>query len=177
MKSLTYNKKGIKHEPIKYWELSDGNFVSMYQGSRGANPELDFIVKYLAPGKRLRMPSHTHWIVDLLIKADYNSETVKDFVNEWIKIYHELTPFKDKEERDNYKLMYNKYFSNKVNYSLMGQHGDFSVEFLSTILELFIRCEKQTPNAFMFKNLLNLISEYCDGKKDFYQVVSLSKRV
>jgi hypothetical protein len=177
MKSLTYNRKGIKHEPIKYWELSDGNIVAMYQGSRGANPDLDFIVKYLAPGKRLRMPSHTHWIVDLLIKADYNSEIVKEFINEWKVFYEELVPFKDKTERDNYKLRYNRYFSEKFKYYLMGHHGDFSVEFLSTLLELFIRCEKQTPNAFMFKNLLNLIGEYCDGKKDFYQVVSLSKRV
>jgi hypothetical protein len=29
----------------------------------------------------------------------------------------------------------------------------------------------------MFKNLLNLMKEYCDGTKDFYQVISYSKRV
>lgn len=177
MKNLTYNKKGIKHEPIKYWQLSDGNTIAIYQGSRGANPELDFIVKYLAPGKRLRMPSHTHWIVDLLIKADYNAQAVKMFVDEWSKIYDELPPFKDKEDRDGCKIMFSKDFINDKSFSGIEKHGDFSTEFLSTLIELFIRCEKQTPNAFMFKNLLGLVSDYCEGKKDFYQVISMSKRV
>ncbi len=45
------------------------------------------------------------------------------------------------------------------------------------MLELFIKCEKQTEGAFMFKKLLELVMEYCDGKKDFYQIVSHSKRV
>lgn len=174
---LSYNKKGVKHEPIKYWELSDGNKVAIYQGSRGANPELDFIVKYLSPGKRLRMPSHTHWIVDLLIKADYNSDAVKKFVDEWIKIYDEMEPFHNKTERDNCKLEFKDKISKSFIFSDISKYGDFSTEFLSTLIELFIRCEKQTPNAFMFKNLLNLISDYCEGNKDFYQVISLSKRV
>jgi len=29
----------------------------------------------------------------------------------------------------------------------------------------------------MFKTLLELVKDYCDGKKDFYQVVGYSKRV
>jgi hypothetical protein len=29
----------------------------------------------------------------------------------------------------------------------------------------------------MFKGLLKLMKEYCEGKKDFYQVVGHSKRV
>ena len=55
--------------------------------------------------------------------------------------------------------------------------GAFSVEFLSGLIELFIKCEKQTENAFMFRNLLLLIKEYCEDKKDFYQIISYSKRV
>ena len=51
------------------------------------------------------------------------------------------------------------------------------MEFLSTLIELFIKCEKQNPNAFMFKNLLTLVKDFSEGKKDFYQVVSYSKRV
>jgi hypothetical protein len=45
------------------------------------------------------------------------------------------------------------------------------------LIELFIKCEKQTKDAFMFKNLLTLVKDYCEGKKDFYQIVSYSKRV
>jgi len=45
------------------------------------------------------------------------------------------------------------------------------------LIELFIKCEKQTPNAFMFKNLLVMVKEFAEDKKDFYQIVFYSKRV
>ena len=54
---------------------------------------------------------------------------------------------------------------------------EFSVEFLSGIIELFIKCEKQTDNAYMFKNMLKLMMEYCENQKDYYQIISHSKRV
>jgi len=173
--NLNFNKHGKLHTPITYWELEDGNTVVIYQGSRGANPDLDFIVKYKAPNKRLRTPSHTHWIVDLIIKSKFAPEDLCSFVKEWIEIYDVIEPFKNLEERASYQLIYKDYFSQK--YFTIDNLGEFSVEFVSTLIELFIRCEKQTPDAFMFKNLLILISDYCQDKKDFYQVVSYSKRV
>jgi hypothetical protein len=59
----------------------------------------------------------------------------------------------------------------------LNQHGYYSVETLTAFIELFTKCEKQTTDAFMFKTLLELVKDYCDGKKDFYQVVGYSKRV
>lgn len=173
--NFDFKKKGITHTPIKFWELNDGNYIIIYQGNRGGNPELDFIVKYKSPNKRLRAPSHTHWIVDLLIKVEYNKLQVLDYIKEWIEIYEKISPFQSKEERDRYRFIYNEYFCEK--YFDLDNLGIFSVEFLSALIELFIKCEKQTQNAFMFKNLLILIKEYCEDKKDFYQVVSYSKRV
>jgi hypothetical protein len=98
-----------------------------------------------------------------------------DYLNEWIEIYDIIEPFKTKEERDNYKLLYNEYLCEK--YYSMENLGVYSIEFLSALIELFAKCEKQTKGAFMFKNLLILLKEYCEDKKDFYQVVSHSKRV
>jgi len=69
MTSLNYNKGGELHVPIKYWKTDDITHVGIYQGSRGERPDLDFILKYKQDGKRLRTPSHTHWIVDLLVKS------------------------------------------------------------------------------------------------------------
>ena len=66
--NLTFKKNGVIHEPINHWELTDGNYLVMYQGSRGMNPELDFIIKYKTHKSRLRAPSHTQWIVDLIVK-------------------------------------------------------------------------------------------------------------
>lgn len=172
--TLTYNKKGVRYEPLKYWSLDNGYLVSIYQGSRGQNPHLDFVIKYLEKGKKLRGPSHTHWIVDLILKSESHPLAAKEYIEEWYEIYDLLLPFQNVEERNNYNPIYTKYFVEK--YNDLENLGKFSVEFLSLLLELFIRCEKQTENAFMFKALLKLMMDYCDGKKDFYQVISYSKR-
>jgi hypothetical protein len=173
--NLSFKKNGITHEPIKHWELSDGNYLVIYQGSRGDYPDLDFIVKYKSEKTRLRAPSHTHWIVDLLLKSESSPDRVCQFIKEWIEIYDVAEPFQSTEERKNYELIYNQYFLE--NYWDLENIGSFSVEFLSGMIELFIKCEKRTENAFMFKTLLNLIKDYCEGKKDFDQVISYSKRV
>ena len=175
MIKLTFKKDGKVHEPIKHWELSDGKYLIMYQGNRGHNPELDFIVKYKTNKTKLRAPSHTHWIVDLLLKSESSPERVCQYIKEWIKIYDVAEPFKSVEERQNYNLIYNQFFIE--NYWDLDNIGSFSVEFLSGLIELFIKCEKQNQGAFMFKNLLILVKDYCEGKKDFYQIVSYSKRV
>jgi hypothetical protein len=176
MSKLIFNKKGERHEPIKYWTMSDNTLIAMYQGQRGSNPELDFVVKYLSPNKRLRTPSHTHWIVDLIIKANLNNINTLNFVDEWLSKYEIISPFNSIEERANYELQYVDYFVEEYQISL-NNIGIYKVDFLSTLIELFIKCEKQSPNAFMFKGLLTLMKEYCEGKKDFYQVVGYSKRV
>lgn len=176
MKKLKFKKQGIEHEPIKYWELRDGTYIAIYQGNRGTNPELDFVVKYLSPNKRLRAPSHTHWIVDLLIKSENGGKPqVLNFVKDWIEHYDMIKPFGSVEERNKYELRYLQKFETK--YSDLGMFGEYGTEFLCILIELFIKCEKQSSDAFMFKNMLILVKEYCEGKKDFYQVISHSKRV
>lgn len=172
---LSFKKNGVIHHPIKSWNLKDGNVLCMYQGSRGANPDLDFIIKYKSDQTRLRAPSHTHWIVDLIIKKEYGSDLVSQYLSEWIEIYDRIEPFKTVDERKNYELYYTEYFEDK--FSSLDNLGAFSVEFLSSMIELFIKCEKQTPNAFMFKNLMILVKEFAEDKKDFYQIISYSKRV
>jgi hypothetical protein len=175
MKKLTFKKKGVEYKPIKYWDLEDDITIAIYQGNRGTNPDLDYVVKYLAPNRRLRTPSHTHWIVDLLIKAQFDKNLVKQFVENWLSFYEQSRPFRSKTERDTYTLMYTHIY--KKRFEELSQYGEYNVDFLSAMMELFIKCEKQSDNAFMFKNLLKLVLEYCDEKKDFYQVISHSKRV
>jgi len=175
MKQLNYTKKGEVHTPLLYWRTDDKTTVAIYQGERGENPELDFIVKYKEDGKRLRMPSHTHWIVDLLVKAEYNKELLLLYVNNLIELYDNTTPFSSLEERNGYELK----FVNVMNlrYNDLNNHGYYTISTLTSFIELFSLCEKQTTGAFMFKGLLTLIKEYCEGKKDFYQIVGYSKRV
>jgi hypothetical protein len=178
VETLTYKKRGTDdyYPPLKYYQPDEKTLVGIYQGFRGENPELDFIVKYKEEGGRLRTPSHTHWIVDLLVKCETQKDMVRDYINDMINMYDSITPFGTKEERDNYQLRY-------VNDSLRGLYGSlsnsgyYSIETLTTFIELFSKCEKQTSGAFMFKNLLELVKKYTNGEKDFYQVIGYSKRV
>ena len=106
--NLTYSKKGVTFLPLSTYTMLDGTMVAVYQGSRGDNPELDFIVKYKETNKRLRTPSHTHWITDLLVKCEYNKELVGAFVKNVLSLYETTEPFNSVEERDNYQLNFYK---------------------------------------------------------------------
>ena len=99
MKHLQFNKEGVTHSPIKYWKTDNVTEVAIYQGNRGERPDLDFIVKYKEEGKRLRTPSHTHWIVDLLVKAEVDKAVLLNYLNEMIQVYDKTTPFNSVEER------------------------------------------------------------------------------
>ena len=174
---LSYKMKGssVRHQPLNSYVMNDDTVIAIYQGFRGENPDLDFIVKYKEPGKRLRTPSHTHWIVDLLVKAEYNKTLVGSYVSRMLELYNQLEPFQTVEQRNGYQL--EEPFRLDVTYDNLNGHGYYKMDTLSTFIELFIRCEKQSTGAFMFKNLLELVKNYCDGKKDFYQIVGYSKRV
>jgi hypothetical protein len=175
MKHLEFNRKGVNHKPIKYWKTDNVTEVAIYQGSRGERPDLDFIVKYKEEGKRLRTPSHTHWIVDLLVKAEVNKSVLLEYVNDMIEVYDNTVPFKSVEERNVYTLKKTTLMSSK--YRVLQGHGYYSIETLTSFIELFSICEKQSTGAFMFRGLLTLVKQYCEGTKDFYQIVGYSKRV
>ena len=55
MEKLQYKiKNGPRVESLKQFELDDGTIVAMFQGFRGENPDLDFIVKYKEPEKKIK---------------------------------------------------------------------------------------------------------------------------
>ena len=175
MKQLNYKRKGEIYSPLLYWTTDDRTTIAIYQGVRGENPELDFIVKYKEEGKRLRTPSHTHWIVDFLVKAEHNKELVLSYIENLILIYDNSTPFSTVEERDTYELRHN--YVMDLRYNELNGCGYYTISTLTAFIELFSICEKQTTGAFMFRGLLELMKEYCEGKKDFYQIGGYSKRV
>ena len=175
MKILHYTKKGVIHSPLLYWQTDDKTIIAIYQGERGENPELDFIVKYKEDRKRLRTPSHTHWIVDLLVKAEHDKELLLSYVNNLIVMYDKTEPFSNIEQRNTYQLKFGEIMN--LRYNELNSCGYYTISTLTSFIELFSLCEKQTTGAFMFRDLLVLVKEYCEGKKDFYQIVGKSKRV
>lgn len=175
MKHLQFNKDGVNHSPIKHWKTDNVTEVAIYQGNRGERPDLDFIVKYKEEGKRLRTPSHTHWIVDLLVKAEVDKSVLLNYVNDMIDLYDNTIPFQSVEEREQYQLRHHILMESR--YSVLQGRGYYTIQTLTAFIELFSKCEKQSTGAFMFRGLLVLVKEYCEGKKDFYQIVGYSKRV
>ena len=109
------------------------------------------------------------------MKSEYSKELLSSYIDDMIKIYDETTPFKSVEDRDSYKLKYVSAIASK--YNRLNGHGYYTIETLTSFIELFSICDKQATGAFMFRGLLTLVKEYCEGKKDFYQIVGYSKRV
>jgi len=161
-------------KPFKIFKLKDKTIIQLFQGNRGTKPHLDFKVKHLEPGRKLRTPSHTHWLVDLIMKAEIDKESVHDFSEFLIGIYDKATPFKSLKERKNYNLKHIKAARRKFG-SMKG--GKYSPEYITAIVELFSICEKQYAEAYMFKKSLNLIQKYAKGESDYYTLVSHSKQM
>jgi hypothetical protein len=114
----------------------------------------------------------------MLVKAEVNKSVLLEYVNDMIKLYDETTPFNSVDERNSYILTKpNLMSSSSSRYNVLQGHGYYSIGTLTAFIELFSKCEKQTTGAFMFRGLLTLIKEYCEGTKDFYQIVGYSKRV
>jgi hypothetical protein len=162
--------------------MEDGTVVAIYQGFRSSNPELDFIVKYKEPNKRLRTPSHTHWVVDLVIKGEVLPELTLELVNELLNIYDSVSAFTDPSQRDEYDLIYPTLLTHPLvgpvhHYSALDNVGGLSIQLIMTLVELFSRCEKNNEGAFMFRGMLHLCKQYLEGEKDYYQIIGTSKRV
>ncbi len=59
MGKMSYKKGGVEHHPLKTWSFNDQTEIGIYQGFRGENPDLDFIVKY------------NHWKEGQAIEMEY----------------------------------------------------------------------------------------------------------
>ena len=96
---MKYKKDGVEHFAVKEIGLDYGTKIGVFEGSRGANPEHDIIIKYQEEGKRLRTPKHIHWVIDLLIKKEHNRELTLEFMKYLREMYDKVEAFKSKEDR------------------------------------------------------------------------------
>ncbi len=173
----TYFKEGqlwdtkTKQFSFNYYTMKDGLLLGMFQGNRGDRPDLDYIVKFLEPGekRRLRTPKHLHWVVDLIIKKQFHSKEVKNFLLRYLAWYDEIEPFENIADRNSYEPFTPQII--KKSFKKLRVKGTYSLEYLAHIIELFIKCEKRMDDAFMFKDLLQAMVDYCDGKKDYFQIL------
>jgi hypothetical protein len=99
--ALRFKREGIEHIAIKEIKLVDGTIIGVFEGSRGADPDHDILIKYQENGKRLRTPKHIHWVIDLLIKKEHNRELTLDFMKYLRGMYDRVEAFQSKEDRKN----------------------------------------------------------------------------
>lgn len=154
--------------------LSNGIIVALFQGSRGAHKDLDFVVKVLRPGKdeRPEPPIHTYWVVDLMIKSHKYPKEIKEILDFFIDFYEKCEPFETVEERDSYspktvKLIYDKY-------KYIDIFKTLPMDYIAFVIEYFSLCEKRNEGAYMFKNILLALKKYIDGELDYMHVIKAS---
>lgn len=169
---LTFQSKGKRHHSFRHFQTSDGVVIGMFQGTRGDRPDLDFIIKFLEPGpkRRLRTPQNMHWVVALMIKSETNPDLVKQFIATCITFYRQAKPFQTLADRINYKSRLPELTRG---FGALSNKHNYSIEVIALFIELFTICEKATPRPKkMFEGLLDTFAKYCEGRKDYYQVMS-----
>lgn len=160
--------KGTKAYSFKEFRMKNDIVVGVFQGARGQNPDLDIIVKYQQPGKRVRTPQHLHWAIDLIIKKEYDKVLTKKFIGYLLNMWYNVKPFSNKQEQQECKLRLSSEDKLKE-FKSLDKYGEYSVEFIACILELIMIQEKTgLATAFMFKGVLEAI--YKD--KDIFSIVA-----
>ncbi|MBU2103471.1 hypothetical protein KKD95_00445 [Patescibacteria group bacterium] len=156
---------------FRTYRVKDGTLIGLFQGKRGIRPDLDFVVKILVPGidKRLTPPTHTFWVVDLLLKIPQFRNEVREIVQYYLEFYDRVQPFESVEERDTYGLETVEEISNK--YAHIEQDYTLPLDYVCIMIELFAKNEKLYSQAYMFRDLLLSLRDYLDGKKHYTEVL------
>ena len=156
---------------FKTIKTRDGTLIGLFQGERGERPDIDFVIKILIPGadKIMRPPTHTFWVVDLLLKIPQFRNEVRKIVQYYIDYYERTTPFSSIEERNNYQLETVEEIT--IRYAHLEQSYTLSLDYVATTIELFCKNEKINPGAYMFRDLLLTLRDYINGKKHYTEVL------
>ncbi|MBI1957165.1 MAG: hypothetical protein HYS44_01780 [Candidatus Niyogibacteria bacterium] len=160
-----------KISAFKTYKTKDGTLIGLFQGNRGVNPKLDFVVKILIPGmdKKLVPPTHTYWVVDLLLKIPEYRKEVREIVEYYIEYYKRTSPFLSVEDRNSYQLETVGEIISR--YGHIDQAYTLSLDYVATVIELFCKNEKINPGAYMFRDLLLALRDYIDNKLHYTEVL------
>ncbi len=156
---------------FKTYKTKDGTLIGLFQGSRGLRPDIDFVIKILVPGetKRLTPPTHTFWVVDLLLKIPQFRAEVREIVQFYIDFYDSTLPFESVDSRNGYELQTVEMITK--NYAHIEQSYTLSLDYVAIMIELFCKNEKINTGAYMFRDLLVTLREYIDGNKHYTEVL------
>jgi len=167
---MKYKREGIEHHAFKEINLSDGTIIGVFEGTRGANPDHDILIKYQERGKRLRTPKHIHWVIDLLIKKEHDKKLTIEFMKYLREMYDRVEAFKSKEDRA--LCFLKETVPEKLKkFEELNKYGEYKVDFIGHLIELMIKMEKNTPTekpARVFKELMDSMIQ----EKEIFVIVS-----
>ena len=117
---------------------------------RGRKSQYDFRVRYQEPSQRRRTPKHIHWIIDLYIKRENDSELTNQLVDHLIEMTGQLRPV------TGYPPALQIYRPEHLSqFNPLNRRGEYSVEFLLVTVELIMIQEKTNyPKGTMNLELL-----------------------
>ena len=172
---MRFKKDGEEHQSIKEIELRDGTIIGVFEGTRGANPDHDIIIKYQENGKRVRTPKHIHWVIDLLIKKEHNRKLTLKFMKYLRDMYGRVEAFKSK--RDRAKCELKETTDKKLKpFEKLNKYGEYKVDFIGHLIELMIKMEKNTPPekpARVFRELMDAMI----AEKEIFAIVSKATQI
>jgi len=172
---MRFKRKGKEHIAIKEIKLSDGTVIGVFEGSRGAKPERDILIRYQEMGKRLRTPKHIHWVIDLLIKKEHNRELTLEFMKYLRDLYDKVEAFKSKEDRE--KCILKETTKEKLKpFEDLNKYGEYKIDFIGHLIELMIKMEKNTPPgkpARVFRELIDAMIQ----EKEIFVIVSKATQI
>ena len=173
-------QKGVVERPprkyaIKEILLPDGTIIGVFEGDRGYIKDHDIVIKYQERGKRLRTPKHIHWVIDLLIKKEYDRARTIDFMKYLRNMYDRVGAFSSKEDRKNCLLRETTLEKLKP-WEKLNDYGEYTVEFIGHLIELMIKMEKNTPPdkpARVFRELMDAMIQ----EKEIFVIVSKATQI
>ena len=172
---MKFKRKGKEHNSLKEIKLLDGTIIGVFEGSRGANPDHDILIKYQEEGKRMRTPKHIHWVIDLLVKKEHNRQLTLEFMKYLRNKYDKVDGFKNKEHRE--KCIIKETTAEKLKlFEELNKYGEYKVDFIGHLIELMIKMEKNTPPekpARVFRELMDALIR----EKEIFVVVSKATQI
>ena len=163
-----------KRPAIHTFVLSDGTLVGMFQGKKGANPQLDFKVKILLDGsnEKPELPPHVYWVTDVLLKGQTFPQEINDIIDYYIDFYDKkCTPFSSLNARASYSPQTVRHICQT--YSHVKVPRTLPIDYIALMIELFCFCEKQNPGAYQFRNSLQRIKDFLNGTATYMDVLRL----
>jgi len=164
------SRNGIRIASIIDVDFQNGLWIYVFPGRLSPN---DIWIKYRDfnnPHSRIRTPKHIHWTVDILIKKFANQTLTNRFLNDMLVRWQQVVPLRSRSMQT---ILNNLHYSQNnrfiMSYQNLNNHGFFSVEFLTHLMELLMLQEKtNNPAAYMFRRVVHGILQL----NDLYAIIS-----